>query len=114
MKSGIEMLPSSIRTVRVLTYGRDQALLKTRSKIIDWLGFETDMVNTAEKLSETLGKTKSRYRLCVLCHTVPSDERADLHAALKMRGILVYQIDGFVEPLDLVTKISELLQDLSR
>lgn len=109
MKNTAKMPTSSVRTVRVLCYGRDQTLLKTRSKIIAWLGLEADTVNTAEGLSEIIDQTKSQYGLCVLCHTVPPKERPDLHAALKMRAIAVYQIEGFVEPLDFVAKVSELL-----
>ena len=109
MKNTAKMPTHSAQSVRVVCYGRDQALLETRCKIIAWLGFEAAMVIAAEELSAIIDQSKNLYGLCVLCHTVPSDERSDLHAALKMRDIAVYQIEGFVKPLDFVTKICELL-----
>jgi hypothetical protein len=104
-----EMPGYPVQAIRVLAYGADEILLDTRAMLLALLDFETDMVRSAGQFHELLRQNETRYRLAVLCHTVPPRERPAIEKALKERNISAYQIEALVAPVAFLIKACTLL-----
>jgi hypothetical protein len=108
----IRMHSSQPDSRRVLTYGQDAVLLKTRRLLLEQGGFIADTANTSQEFEACISKAQSPYGLYVLCHTVPAAERHAIAADALKANIPVYQLTAAVTPPDFLIKVSELLSDL--
>jgi hypothetical protein len=62
---------------KILMYGLDADLQKTREMLLKQAGYAIETANDWPAFTSHLGHGKSEYRLAVLCHTIPKDERQE-------------------------------------
>jgi cold shock protein len=86
-----------LRSQRILLYGRDALLLRTRGLILRMDGWETDSVPALDEVKACLAKR--RYALLVLCHSLAESERragvalaASFTPAVKMLALEVIRL----------------------
>lgn len=75
---------------RILAYGHDAILLKTRCMVLEQAGFHVDAASSAEQFQERIAQAKIPYRLVLLGHTVPPAEQSRIVASVVHSSALVY------------------------
>jgi hypothetical protein len=96
---------------RILAYGHDAVLLQTRCMVLRNAGFQVDAVNSAEELAACLAEAKASYRLILVGHTVPDDDRARIAILVEGLSTLVHQLTEPVPPQNLIREVTERLNE---
>ena len=96
---------------RILAYGHDAVLLQTRCMVLRNAGFQVDAVNSAEELEAYIIKAKVPYRLILVGHTIPDDDRARVAMLAEGLSTLVHQLTEPVPPQDLIREVTERLNE---
>jgi hypothetical protein len=84
---------------RVLTYGRDEVLLKTRQDLLKTIGIKTDVSLNADEFPHCITASERGYDLFILCHTVPEQERELIVEAADGSNVEIYVLNGLVLPV---------------
>jgi DNA-binding response OmpR family regulator len=101
---------SSATGNKILIYGADAALLKTRQMVLEKVGFSVDIANSQNDFRLRLQRRDVPYSLIVLCHTIPYEEQHSVQHAAGMSGAPVYQLTPLVPPTDFVRQAQFLTQ----
>jgi hypothetical protein len=94
---------------RILAYGHDAILLKTRCMVLEQAGFHVDAASSAEEFRERIAQAKVPYRLFLLGHSIPPTEQSRIVASVVESATLVYQLAELTPPLQLISDLRELL-----
>lgn len=100
------MNPTPAQTPRLLMYGRDPILLDTRSAILKMAGFDIYTVTGLRSFRSAFESDASPYRLAILCHSVPPEERESIAAFAIRSRTTVFQIETLIPPVRLVSEVS--------
>jgi DNA-binding response OmpR family regulator len=93
--------------IRILIYGLDADLQMTREMLLTEAGYATD---SAENWSECRARLdRDDYRLVILCHTVPTEQREECEALAFNKKMWVYALPGPIAPHDLLRQIAEFV-----
>jgi hypothetical protein len=104
------MLSGQKNTRRILTYGHDAVLLETRGLLLRANGFDADTVVTEPEFYLHIARAEPPYRLWILCHSIPKEERPALLALSTKLTTLLYQLETPVAPPDFLEKVAEALK----
>ena len=96
-------------TTRILMYGLDSDLQTTREMLLKQAGYTTDTVDDWLAFTSHLGHGKGEYRLAVLCHTVPKDQRQECQRLARDQKIRVFALSTAVAPDDFIQQIAEMV-----
>lgn len=95
---------------RILAYGQDVVLLKTRCMVLQHAGFGVDAADSLEKFQDCIAQAKAPYRLFLLGHSIPDPDRVRIIASVADSTTLIYyQVPELIPPLQLVNDLRELL-----
>ena len=94
---------------RILAYGHDVVLLKTRCMVLQHAGFGVDAADSLEKFQDCIAQAKAPYRLFLLGHSIPDPDRIRIIASVADSTTLIYQVPELIPPLQLVSDLRELL-----
>ena len=94
---------------RVLLYGLDADLQKTRQLLLVQAGYEADTAEDWPAFRSHLEHRKSECLLVVLCHTLPKDEREACERMTRDPKIGVYALSAAIAPQDFVRQLAERL-----
>ena len=96
---------------RILAYGHDAVLLKTRCMVLEQAAFYVDAVSSAEEFQERIAQAEVPYRLFLLGHSIPAPDRARIIASVADSTTLIYQVPELIPPLQLISDLRELMCD---
>jgi hypothetical protein len=65
---------------RILAYGHDVVLLKTRCMVLQHAGFGVDAADSLEKFQDCIAQAKAPYRLFLLGHSIPDPDLPNISA----------------------------------
>jgi hypothetical protein len=99
----------SPRGSRILLYGRDEMLLRTRRLLLQRAGFIVDTAISAEEFESRIAEADSPYDLLILGHTIPEPEQNAIIASTVNPNTIVYPLSEPVSPRDILAKVSKLL-----
>jgi hypothetical protein len=74
-------------------------------------GFQVDAVNSAEQLEAYIVGAKVPYRLILVGHTVPDDDRARIAILAEGLTTSVHQLTEPVPPQNLIREVTERLNE---
>ncbi|HTF63696.1 MAG TPA: hypothetical protein VK638_13445 [Edaphobacter sp.] len=94
---------------RILTYGYDEVLLKTRQAVLELAGYEADIAGSADEFHDRVSQADSPYHLFILCHTVPPVEQSSIRESATDAGIAIYGMSSSVSPDDFLLQVRALL-----
>jgi hypothetical protein len=94
---------------RILAYGHDVVLLKTRCMVLQRAGFGVDAADSFEKFQDCIAQAKAPYRLFLLGYSIPDPDRVRIIASVADSTTLIYQVPELIPPLQLVNDVRELL-----
>jgi hypothetical protein len=92
------LMPATLSTCRVLTYGQDEALLKTRQSLLKTVGIQTDLSLNADEFLHCVISSKRNYDLFILCHSVPPIEQKAIVEAANGSDVEIYVLHESVLP----------------
>ena len=87
-------------------YGLDADLQVTREMLLRHAGYAVDIAEDQPCYRKYLNKHK--YRLVLLCHSVPQEERDDCEKFARSRKITVLALYIAIAPQDLMRQVEEL------
>jgi hypothetical protein len=96
---------------RILAFGHDAVLLQTRCMVLRNAGFQVNAVNSSEELEAYIAEAKIPYRLILVGHTVPEDDRARIAILAGGLSTLVHQLTELVPPQNLIREVTERLNE---
>ena len=99
---------------RILAYGHDVVLLKTRCMVLQHAGFGVDAADSLVKFQDCIAQAKAPYRLFLLGHSIPDADRVRIIASVADSTTLIYQVPELIPPLQLVSDLRELLLGATR
>jgi len=94
---------------RIVSYGRDLTLLGTRKLLWASDGFRVTTVSNLKQFHYSVEQEQPPYKLFILCHTVPEDERPTIRVMALRTGVGVYQLEQMERPTQFINKVSEML-----
>ncbi|WP_213805798.1 hypothetical protein [Granulicella sp. dw_53] len=94
---------------RILIYGRDAVLLKTRRAILVKAGFSVVIAGSAAELERCLDDAHPPYRLFIACHTVEEYEQQALGEAANRANTELYALSTAISPTDFLRHVRELV-----
>ena len=104
------MRSSASNLYRILTYGYDEVLLKTRQAVLKLAGYETDIAGSADEFHDRVSQADAPpYHLFILCHTVPPMEQSSIRESATDAGIAIYGMSSSVSPDDFLLQVRALL-----
>jgi hypothetical protein len=102
------MSNTTSNSCRVLTYGRDEVLLKTRQALLATVGIKTDLSLNADEFLHCITSSERGYDLFILCHTVPPEDRKVIVEAANGSDVEIYVLDNIVLPGQFLTHVQQL------
>jgi hypothetical protein len=93
---------------RILTYGRDEVLLRTRQAVLEKAGFDSDIAESPQEILDCISTSDRNYHILILCHTVSADEQQVIVDAAKDTGIQVYGLTTLTLPLEFLNHVQQL------
>ena len=94
---------------RILAYGHDVVLLKTRCMVLKEAGFDVDAADSLEKFQDCIAQAKVPYKLFLLGHSIPVPDRARIIASVADSTTLIYEVPELIPPLQLISDLRDLL-----
>lgn len=92
---------------RILIYGLDADLQKTREMLLTQAGYGVD---SAEDWPTYMAYMDSyEYRLAILCHTIPKEEREECEALALGKKIQVFILNAAIAPQELMQQIAKFV-----
>jgi hypothetical protein len=105
------MQPSNFSPCRILTYGRDEVLLRTRQALLETVGFDSDIAKSPQEILDCISTSDRNYHILILCHTVSSEEQQTIIEAAKETPLKVYGLTTLTLPLEFLNHVQELAHD---
>jgi hypothetical protein len=102
------MQPSNFSPCRILTYGRDEVLLRTRRAVLQTAGFQSDIAQSPREILDCISTSDRNYHILILCHSVPADEQRLIGEAAKDTGIRVYGLTTLTPPVEFLSHVQQL------
>jgi hypothetical protein len=102
------MQPSNFSPCRILTYGRDEVLLRTRRAVLQTAGFQSDIAQSPREILDYISTSDRNYHILILCHSVPADEQRLIGEAAKDTGIRVYGLTTLTPPVEFLSHVQQL------
>lgn len=103
-------MPGPLAKTQVLMFGTDDALLRTRAKVLATIGCETQVVCTEEQAREALGAERQKPELVVLCHTAEEEDTDKIRRTALQAGIPTYLVERMIPPQHLVEDVKRVLK----
>jgi hypothetical protein len=100
---------SDSNSCRILTYGEDEVLLKTRKSLLKTVGINSDIARTLDEFIGCISASERGYDIFIVCHTVPQPRREAIVDAAKNADVEVYALSGIVQPADFLAHVQELI-----
>ena len=90
--------------------GSDEALLRTRAKVLATIGCETQVVRSEEEVSQELASGKRKPQLLILCHTANEDYVERVRGLSLRAGIPTYSVEKMIPPQQLIDDVKRVLK----
>ena len=90
---------------RVLTYGKDVALLNSRCQLLERAGYSAKLVIDLAAVLE--GILLGKADLSIICHSVPVEEREEI-ARSKHIQLKTYQLASSISPKDFLQQVASM------
>ncbi len=98
---------------QVLIVGQDAVLLNTRRLILQQDGFPVDTALDREEFDALTARPPVPYRLCILCHTIPEEDRRAFELAARKAGLELYELTESVGPDQFLGDVNTSMSRLS-
>ena len=101
---------SQSSSCRVLTYGIDEVLLKTRQTLLGKVGIKTDLMMNEKEFLGCITASERRYNLFIICHSVPLEEQQVIIQSASGSDAEIYAIRDFVFPDQFLKDVQKLTE----
>jgi hypothetical protein len=103
-------MPGPLAKVRVLMLGSDDALLRTRAKVLGTIGCETHVVRSEQEASQELASSKQKPQLVILCHSADEGYVERVRLIALRAGIPTYSVEKMIPPQQLIDDVKRVLK----
>jgi hypothetical protein len=103
------MQSSDSSSCRILTYGEDEVLLKTRRSLLRTVGINSDIARTLDEFIGCISASERGYDIFIVCHSVPPPKREAIIEAATDADVEVYALSGIVQPPEFLAHVQELI-----
>lgn len=86
--------------------GKDAALLRVRSLVLEHAGFSVELAERADEVERLLNEQPGRFCVLVLCHTQFHGELEKLNQLAMMAPLPVLRLQSFLHPTELIREVS--------
>jgi hypothetical protein len=93
---------------RVLIYGSDETLLRTRQEVLRFAGFPSDITTDGQSFMGHITETAREFHLFILCHSVPVNEQPSFALAAERAHVELMVLEGLVLPADFISAVRGL------
>jgi hypothetical protein len=93
---------------RILTYGLDESLIKTRRLLLQQAGYTVDIASSPESFQSHIADAKTAYILLILCHTIAIPEQQEISSRLSPQTA-VYRLKEMVSPTVFLKRVGDLV-----
>ena len=97
---------------RLLLFGNDADLLKTRAMVLESTGMTVDMTVTLDDLKTRIAAPNSVYRLVIYCYTVSEGECDEVATIATRSSTPLMMLEQLLLPSELIDQVSNLIQNL--
>jgi hypothetical protein len=101
------MVTRDLSRIKILLYGLDADLQKTRGMLLAEAGYAIDTAEDWPSYRRYLDHDNNEYWLILLCHTIHDDEREKCEALAGDHKIRVYALTAAIAPQEFIRQISE-------
>jgi ribosomal protein L7Ae-like RNA K-turn-binding protein len=89
--------------------GSDEALLRTRSKVLGTIGCETHVVCGEEEARQEM-EASQKPQLVILCHTADEEYIERVRRMALRAGIPTYSVEKMIPPQQLISDVKRVLK----
>jgi hypothetical protein len=103
------MKSSPINPCRVLSLGKDVALLQSRTAVLRKAGFCSDATTNLREFLDCVSAADPGYEVFIVCHSVAAGDRAFITDTAEEFHAPVYVLKDLTRPEDLLKHVREMI-----